>query len=109
MQFEVRAIKQPHGVTMLTLEAADESQARQQAAAQGYAVLAVKSKAAWLIKRERFPLLLFSQQLVALLDAGLGLIEALQALSQKRSSGEAQSVLNEVLEHLYKGHTLSAA
>jgi general secretion pathway protein F len=109
MRYEVRAIKQPQGVTVLALDAADEAQARLQAVAQGYAVLAVKTKAAWLFNRERFPLLLFSQQLVALLDAGLGLIEALQGLSQKLQDGEAQTVLLEVLEHLYQGHTLSAA
>jgi general secretion pathway protein F len=109
MRFEVRAIKQPQGVTLLALDAADEAQARLQAIAQGYAVLAVKAKAAWLLKKDRFPLLLFSQQLVALLDAGLGLVEALQALSQKHKDGETQTVLNEVLEQLFHGVTLSAA
>jgi general secretion pathway protein F len=109
MRYEVRAIKQPQGVTVLALDAADEAQARLQAAAQGYAVLAVKARAAWRLNREGFPLLLFSQQLVALLDAGLGLVEALQALSQKHQDGEAQTVLKDVLDHLYQGHTLSAA
>ncbi len=109
MRFEVRAIKNPQGVTVLALDAADETQARLQAAAQGYAVLEVKTKAAWLIRRERFPLLLFSHQLVALLDAGLGLVEALQALSEKHREGEAQNVLKQLLEHLYQGQTLSAA
>jgi hypothetical protein len=55
MQFEIRAIKHPQGITVLALEAVDENQARQQASAQGYAVLAVKAKPTWLARRERFP------------------------------------------------------
>src|SRR5258705_3696896 len=109
MQFEIRAIKHPQSVTVFALDAVDEMQARQQAAAQGYAVLAVKTKVAWLKRREHFPLLLFSQQLVALLDAGVALDEALKALSKMQQSGDLQTVLNQVLEHLYQGHTLSAA
>lgn len=109
MRFEVRAIKHPQGFTVLALDAADEAQARQQAAAQGYAVLGIKTKAASIFNREHFPLLLFSQQLVALLDAGLGLVEALQALSQKHQDGDAQTVLNLVLEQLYQGRTFSVA
>lgn len=109
VQFEIRAIKHPTGLTVLLFDAADEQQARAQAAAQGYAVLGVRSKSALLARREKFPLLLFSQQMIALLNAGLGLIEALQALAQRQAKGDAQGVLNQVLEHLYQGHTLSAA
>jgi general secretion pathway protein F len=109
MRFEVRAVKQPQGVSVLALDAADEAHARLQAVAQGYAVLAVRARTARLFMADHFPLAQFSQQLVALLDAGLGLVEALQALAQKHQDDEARTVLSEVLEHLHQGHTFSAA
>jgi general secretion pathway protein F len=58
---------------------------------------------------ERFPLLLFSQELIALLDAGLGLIEALEALAERHQQDAARTTLHQVLGYLQEGHALSAA
>jgi general secretion pathway protein F len=109
MRFEVKALKPAQGVTALQLEAASEFDARAQAVAQGYAVLGVKARGASWLQRERFPLLMFSQELIALLDAGLGLIEALQALAEKHQQAGAREVLLKVLSRLNEGQTLSAA
>jgi general secretion pathway protein F len=109
MRFEIRAVKSPDGVTALALDAADERDARRQAHAQGYAVLGIRALADSPFGRDRFPLLLFSQELIALLDAGLGLIESLQALSEKHQASGARMVLSKVLDHLYQGNTLSSA
>ena len=109
MRFEVKAVKPAFGVTALVLEAASERDARAQAAAQGFAVLGVKARGAPLFGRERFPLLMFSQELIALLDAGLGLIEALQALAEKHQQPGAREVLQQVLSRLGEGRTLSDA
>ena len=109
MRFDVRAIKAPQGVTAFSLEAADGTAALNEAKARGYVVLNVKPARAYLVRRERFPLLLFSQELIALLDAGLGLIEALQALGERHQQSGARDTLKQVLDHLQQGHSLSAA
>ena len=46
MQFEIKAVG-PDSVVALTLEAIDESDARAQAGARGYAVLALRPKQSW--------------------------------------------------------------
>lgn len=109
MRFDVRAIKAPQGVTAFSLEAADGAAARLEARSRGYVVLDVAPARAALLRRERFPLLLFSQELTALLDAGLGLIEALQALGERHQQDAARETLRQVLDRLQNGHSLSVA
>ena len=109
MRFEVRAIKAPYGVTGLSLEAADGAAARREIKARGYVILNVEEARAAPFRREDFPLLLFSQELTALLDAGLGLVEALQALAERHQQDAARDTLKQVLDYLHEGHALSAA
>ena len=54
-------------------------------------------------------LAVFSQQLVSLLDAGLSLVEALEALAQKESNTTTKRTLDRILARLYEGQTLAAA
>src|SRR3989338_2882107 len=78
MQYEVKALRGNEGLLVLLLEAADANDAEVQAKAQGYTVLTTRAKQRWSSLRQRntrFPLVLFSQELVALLKAGLPLIE----------------------------------
>jgi general secretion pathway protein F len=56
-----------------------------------------------------FPLLLFSQELLVLLDAGLPLIEALEGLAEKERNASVRSVIAQMCAHLREGHTLSSA
>lgn len=113
MRFEIKALRNKEGVTALQLEAASENDALLQAKGQGYAVLSVRQKesfSGWLLKRRgSFPLVLFSQELLSLLDAGLSLIEAMEALSEKEQRGETQKILEQLIAHLYEGQPLSAA
>jgi len=109
MRFEVRAIRAPQGVTAFSLEAADGAAALSEVKARGYTVLNVKPARVALFRGERFPLLLFSQELTALLDAGLGLLEALQALAERHQQGAARDTLKQVLDCLQEGHALSTA
>lgn len=55
----------------------------------------------------RFPLLLFSQELLALLDAGLNLTEALATLHTKEQQTLAAEVLGSILEALREGRNFS--
>lgn len=113
MRYQVKAIRDGEGVLALALEAADETEAIRQAKSQGYVILAIKRNQSWLgwleSRRARFPLALFSQELLALLDAGLTLVEAIEALAEKEQRPETQKLLRQVIATLYEGRPLSAA
>ena len=112
MEFVVKAFRAPDAVVALQLEAADEADAKAQAAGQGYAVLAIRAKAglrARLVPRSRFPLMLFSVELLALVDAGLTLTDAVETLAEKEDRADHAKILRSVVALLYEGRTLSAA
>jgi general secretion pathway protein F len=112
MLFDVSALGSDRRVT-LRLEAADPVDAADQARLQGLTVLDVKPAGRLggftLARRVRFPLSLFSRELLALLNSGLSLVEALQTLEEKESRPETRKVLGGVLKHLYEGESFSAA
>lgn len=110
MRFDVRALGGTQRVS-LQLEAADPVDAADQARLQGLTVLDVRPAGGlgWLARRARFPLNLFSRELLALLNSGLALVEALQTLDEKEARPEARKVLGGVLKHLYEGESFSAA
>ncbi len=96
----------------LDVQALDEASAREQAAGRGYTVLAVRRKAALLgfsRRGDRFPLLLFSQELLVLLDAGLPLVEAIDTLAEKERRGDFRTVLARVVAILRQGRSFSSA
>jgi len=59
-------------------------------------VIAIKAKQSWQLWQKRrksdFPLVLFSQELLALLDAGLSLVESLEALRERIAAGNKEDV-----------------
>lgn len=59
--------------------------------------------------RQRFPLLLFSQELLALLDAGLNLKEVLVTLHAKEREAGTRDALVTLLQALQEGRSLSDA
>ncbi|MBI2960998.1 MAG: type II secretion system F family protein, partial [Betaproteobacteria bacterium] len=113
MKFELKAVRAPAGVVALTFDAVDELDAKAQAGAQGYSVLTVKAKQAWRprtrSRRGQFPLLLFSQELLALLNAGLTVVEGIESLADKETRQESKKILQQIVGHLYEGRSLSYA
>lgn len=115
MQYEVKALRGNGGLAMLALEAASASEAMLQAKAQGYAVIGIKAKSALSRRllpgrhKSAFPVVLFSQELLSLLDAGLSLIEALETLAEKEVRADVRKALEHIIASLYEGHTLSFA
>ena len=113
MRFEVRALKGSDGVVSHTFDAADEASALEQARAQGLAVLSARSKRALPVLAspfaQRFPLLLFSQELVALLEAGLSLPETLDTMVEKEARPEHRKVLASLRDSLFEGRSFSQA
>jgi len=113
MQFEVKAVRIPDSVVALLLDAVDESDAKAQAGAQGYTVLTVKAKQSWQSwirpRRGHFPLMLFSQELLALMNAGLTIVDAVETLAEKEARPESKSILQQIVAQLYEGRSLSYA
>jgi general secretion pathway protein F len=112
MRFQVTALVDGSRVETLALDADDASEARALAQDRGYAVLAVRRRLAVLAllrRRGRFPLQLFSQELRVMLDAGLTLPEAVQALVEKESSEDLRHTLKRVADALLEGASFSAA
>jgi general secretion pathway protein F len=113
MKFEIKAVLTPGSVVALTLDAVDERDAKAQAGAQGYAVLTVKAKQSWQAwikpRRGRFPLMLFSQELLALLNAGLTVVEGIETLAANEARPESRKILQQIVAHLYEGRTFSYA
>ena len=121
MQFDIRAIT-AHGRQRLSIEALDALSARAQALQMGYQVLSVTAKMphaglglkAFGLKRpanvkSRFPLVLFTRELIALLGSGLSLTEALETLAEKENRPETRAVLEQVIRRLYEGERFSTA
>jgi general secretion pathway protein F len=113
VRYRLKALKAGSGVVALELDARDLGDATAQARAQGYAVLGTAGGAAFALPRlrraPRFPLLLFTQELLALLDSGIALVEAIETLVEKEARPETRAALQGVLARLYEGKPLSAA
>jgi general secretion pathway protein F len=113
MQFEIRALRGAEGLVTVALEAPDEVSALEQARAQGLAVLSARARRALPSFASpfatRFPLLLFSQELVALLAAGLSLPEVVETFAEKESRPEFRRLFVALRESLYEGRSFSQA
>ena len=113
MQFQVKALRESTEVEWVMLDAADESEAIRQAESRGYRVLAAKAgSGSWLggvLRRRSFPLLLFSEELLVLLKAGLPLTDALDSLGERERNAQAKAVLDQLRARLQEGLPLSAA
>ena len=109
MRFQLKAISPDGRVESLALQAADEAGARRHAEGRGYTVLQVRGRQGFAIGRERFPVILFSQELVALLDAGLPLLEAIETLGEKERTPAVKNALDQVAATLREGRPFSSA
>ncbi len=113
MQFELKVLRGNEGITSLLLDAADAGEAEAQAKGRGYTVISSRAQRTWTLgdlgQKSQFPLVLFSQELVALLQAGLSLIEVLETLEEKEDKPEVKKTLKQIIAHLYEGHNLSYA
>ncbi|WP_323002992.1 type II secretion system F family protein [Denitromonas sp.] len=108
MRYRVKAIGQGADVVETAFEASTEAEARQLAGARGLTVLALRAERQG-GRRARFPLLLFNQEMLALLGAGIPLAEAVDALAEKESRPAVRGVLDDIRKALREGRPLSAA
>ncbi len=114
MQFAVRTLAPDMSIANLVVDAADALDARRQVEARGLFVSAVEparaSPFAGFGRKggARLSLVLFSQELLALLNAGLGIVEGLEALLEKEASPGARGVLERLLGGLREGKRFSS-
>ena len=117
MQFHVRAIDGQQAIHELTLVALDEADAQAQTRQQRLTPLSVaparvgQALGGWARApgQREFSLLLFAQQFHALVQAGLSVVEAIDALVEKESSLELRAILGRLGTAVRDGHWLSAA
>jgi general secretion pathway protein F len=89
-----------------------QADAMRRAAARGFQVIGIDAAAldtddTDALAKLRFPLLLFSQELLALLDAGLNLTEALSTLHAKERQPGPRALIGELLRRLREGRNFS--
>ena len=111
MEFRIKGLNPAHAVMTQSIDAVDEADARRQFALQGLRIISVVPVGRRrLFKRgAKLPVVIFSQELVALLDAGLSLVESIEALTEKESNVALRRPLERILSRLYEGQTLATA
>jgi general secretion pathway protein F len=111
MRFRVKAMSGGADVLSYVLDAADEADARRQVTSAGLAFISIaRERTLNFGKRAtRMPLVTFSQEMVALLDAGLSLVESIETLGEKEASPTIRRTLDQVLVRLREGQTFGAA
>jgi general secretion pathway protein F len=113
MQFDVRTLSADMVISHLLVDGRDEADARRQVEARGLFVSAIAPARGGLAGRGKrrgkgLSLVLFSQELLALLSAGLGIVEGLEALLEKETSLATRGVLERLLAGLREGQRFSA-
>jgi general secretion pathway protein F len=112
MRYQVTAYRREEGVTTLLVDAPSAEEATTSTSAQGYEVVSLRELGGLKLatRREKaFDLVLFSQELRSLLEAGLSLIEGLAALSRKEPAASAKRrQLDALTRQLRQGQSFSA-
>ncbi len=114
MRFRVKAMRGMSEVAVFPVEAVDEADARVHVQRQGYAVISVGQDRSLGLsfsspRRARFPIIRFTQELTALLKAGLTLVETIEILHRKESQAAHREILGALLKRLRQGGRFSQA
>ena len=111
MEFRIKALDASASVVSCVIDAVDEADARRQLALRQLKIISLEPvrRLRRLFQAPQLQVAVFSQQLVSLLEAGLPLVEALEALAQKESNAGTKHTLDRILARLYEGQTLAAA
>ena len=110
MRFKARVLRPGGGVAVVEVSGGDAAEAAARIAADGLGLLSLSRVSGFGGAREgRFPLTQFAQELRALLDSGIALIEAVQTLAEKEPRPATQQVFGRLIATLAEGRTFSAA
>lgn len=112
MQIQIKTYRPDKGVSVLQVDATTPGEARKKTEQQGYRVLSLHHNTArrWHPSSDRdFSVPLFAQELLALLDAGLGLVESLDLLAAKARQTAGRRILTDLRLRLSEGSSFSQA
>ena len=109
MKFDVRTLAPDLSIAQITIDGRDEAEVRRMVESRGLFISAMSPlHGAERRQAADLSLVLFSQELLALLNAGLGIVEALDALLEKEAAVGARTVLVQLLAGLREGRRFSA-
>ncbi|UOD32038.1 type II secretion system F family protein [Massilia violaceinigra] len=108
-QLQVQAAAAAGSRQHIAIDASSEADAIRIAARKGWRVLAIERPQAQAAPRSKqaFPLMQFSQELLALLEAGLNLTEAIATLHNKETQPGTRATIGAILQTLQQGKSLS--
>jgi general secretion pathway protein F len=114
MRYLVKAAKADNALMTLEVESPDEAGIRLHAELQGCTILAVEPlqfnlRRFSFRRKSKFPVLLFSRELLALLSAGLSLTETMDTLVEKELNAANRTLLEGLRASLYQGKSFSDA
>ncbi|WP_175695950.1 type II secretion system F family protein [Burkholderia ambifaria] len=111
MRFDARVLSADHRLVQVTVEAGDASAARRELEAQSLRPIDIQPAIGGQTMRGRFrfPVVLFTQELLALLRAGLAIVEALEALEEKEAVQSTRALIGRLLQALREGNRFSSA
>jgi general secretion pathway protein F len=112
MHYLVTAVKGGSELVTLALEAPDEARLRDHPDLKGLTVLEVKQRQFGLpkfLRSSKFPVLMFSRELLTLLKAGLSLTEVIDLLVEKEFNPANRKILESLRTSIYQGKSLSTA
>ncbi len=111
MDYEVMAVFPGRGVSRLRVVAESPDLVAAAPALQGGVVVSLRAlgQSRARARRGKFPLPLFTRQMLSLLKAGLTVVEGLETLSAQDQGSLTADVLASLLAHLREGQSLSAA
>ncbi len=106
MRYKVTALSAGN-LQELELDAANEAELKERLASQGAALVSARPVQRLTMGKSEFALSLFTQELIALLEAGLTLVEAVETLKEKSAADGNRVVLGLMIDGLYQGLTFS--
>lgn len=114
MRYAVRGIRPDGGLIVLDIDAGSPDEAEAMAANQGLAILSVEAEKAkpflaFSTSRFTFHVPLFAQELLALLGAGVSIVDAIETLQEREERPEAKAIFSKLLVRLCEGLPLSEA
>ncbi|MYM90381.1 type II secretion system F family protein [Rugamonas sp. FT82W] len=110
MQFKIKTYSLTGGVKFATVDAASELELRQRCAAEGWRIIAISASVRpQLSPRASYSALEFSNELLALIEAGLSLTESLDIQSRKARGPRAKEALAQLLNSLKEGRSFATA
>lgn len=110
-RFKIRVFSSTEGLKNFTQEAASAEDLKAQLESQSLTVISIEPEKTPHFKKSKskFPLLVFCQQLLSLLDAGLQLVEVVHTLAEKENDARHRAVLEQLEQSLRSGLAFSQA